>query len=358
MGQLAVAFNSMTDQLHGFIGSLEDQIQERTADLSVSMEVGQRAAAIRDLDELLPTITDFICEKFNLYHVQLYLMNDLRQTLILRSGTGAAGQEMLARRHSLPVDQSSIVGLAGAGKKAIMAPDARQHALFKLNPLLPRTRSQLAVPLIVDDQVIGVLDMQGEEIDSFSKETLTVFEAMATQLAIAIDGAQQWTAAQESQNRLEEVVGRLTQEAWAAKLAAQKGGMSMVYDLATVRPLVGETKNGESVSVPVVIQNETIGELAVETEEDRALTGDEQSLLAAVAQQLAQKAENIRLFEDTQQQAMREQLARQIMDKVRTSSDIESALRTAAAELSKALGTARAVVDLRMDPRRPEEKSK
>jgi hypothetical protein len=69
-------------------------------------------------------------------------------------------------------------------------------------------------------------------------------------------------------------------------------------------------------------------------------------MLAAVAQQLAQKAENLRLFEATQQQASREQIARQIADRVRGSRDIETALKTATQELSKALGITRAVVDL------------
>jgi GAF domain-containing protein len=73
-----------------------------------------------------------------------------------------------------------------------------------------------------------------------------------------------------------------------------------------------------------------------------------------VAQQLAQKAETLRLFEDTQRQATREQIARQITDRIRASRNIEAALQTAAEELSKALGTAQAVIDLRVNPQHDE----
>ena len=122
-GQLARAFNRMTDRLQGLIGSLEQQVEERTVDLSLSIEVGQRAAAIRDLDALLPTIVEFIRERFNLYHVQIYLVNDLRQDLVLAAGTGQVGQEMLASRHKLSMDERSIVGQAAVVGGAITVVD-------------------------------------------------------------------------------------------------------------------------------------------------------------------------------------------------------------------------------------------
>jgi GAF domain-containing protein len=349
MGQLAEAFNQMTGQLRGSIGSLEDQVQKRTAELSLSLEVGQRAATIRDLSELLPRMADFIQEKFGFYYVQIYLMNDLQQALVLQAGSGAAGQEMLARRHSLPVDHGSIVGQAGVLGQAIVVPDVRENGLFKVNPLLPETQSQLAIPLLVENRVIGVLDLQSATANTFSQETLTVYEAMATQLAIAIDGALQWTAAQAAQAQLEEVIGRLTREAWAGKLAPQQDRLRVAYDLTNLASGQGRGPNG-GVAVPLLVQNSPIGNLAVDTGPARTLTDDEQGLLAAVAQQLAQKAENIRLFEETQQQAAREQLVRHIMDKVRASRDIETALKTAAQELSEALGVARTVIELQVKP--------
>lgn len=346
-GQLAEAFNQMTTQLRNFIGSLEEQVQERTADLALSMAVGQRAAAIRELSELLPTITEFIRQQFNLYYTQVYFVDDLGKNLVLRSGTGTAGRELLSRRHSLPVGVGSIVGRVAADRKSIVVSDTENSDIHLPNPLLPQTRSELAIPLLVEDRVIGVLDMQADQVNTFSETNMTVFEAMATQLAIAIDSAQQWAVAQDSQQRLEEVIKRLTHDTWVTKLAAQKGAVGFAYDLSTITPLQTTPQNG-GVSVPVAIQNERIGHLSVNPSSNRALTQDEQDLLAAVAQQLGQKAENIRLFEETQQRATREQLARRIADKVRASRDIETALKTAAQELSKALGTNRAVVDLKI----------
>ncbi len=352
VGQLAEVFNNMTQQLRTSIGSLEDQVRERTSELALSIGVGQRAAAIRQLNELLPTITEFIREQFNLYYTQVYFLDDLGQNLILKAGTGKSGQELLARHHSLPVGVDSIVGRVAAGRQSIVVPDTQNSDIHKVNPLLPETRSELTVPLVVEDRVVGVLDMQADKVNTFTENNVTAFEAMATQLAIAIDSAQQWSLAQEAQQKTEEAIRQLTRQGWAERLAAYRESLGFAYDLSTVSPLSkSEQKetNGEAkLAVPVVVQNEPIGHLAVEMPAQRTLSPDEQGLLRAVAQQLAQKAENLRLFEQTQQRAAREQIARQITDKVRASRDIESALKTAAEELAKNLGVARAVIDLRM----------
>lgn len=354
VGQLAQAFNEMTKQLRASIGSLEDEVRERTADLALSLAVGERAASIRNLDELLPTITDFIGEQFNFY-TQIYMVDDLGKNLILRTGIGDVGEELLARRHTLPVGAGSIVGKVAAEGQSIVVPDTQSSDIHKPNPLLPKTRSELAIPLITEGRVIGVLDMQANEANTFTEENLTVFEAMATQLAIAIDGAQQWALAQEAQQKAEEAVRHLIRQNWAERLTTRQGNVGFAYNLSAIVPLAAggaQVENGGTKLVaPVVVQNESIGQLAVEMPAQRALSTDEQNLLAAVAQQLAQKVETLRLFEETQQRATREQLARQIADKVRASRDIESALKTAAEELSKALGAARTIVDLQVTPK-------
>jgi GAF domain-containing protein len=354
IGQLAAAFNSMTAQIRNLIGSLEDQVRERTNELILSMKVGQQASTIRSLNELLPTITEFIREQFNLYYTQVYFVDDLGQNLILQAGTGTAGQGLIARHHSLPLGSGSIVGRVAAERRSIVVPDTQNSDIHKANPLLPKTRSELAIPLKVEDRIIGVLDMQADKANTFTEDNMTVFEAMATQLAISIDSAQQWALAQDAQHKSEEVVRQLTRERWAERLASRRGSYGFAYDLSAVTPIstnAPEPVNGEEkLSVPLMVQNEQIGHLGVKMPPQRVLSGDDQDLLTAVAQQLAQKAETLRLFEQTQQQATREHIARQIIDKVRGSRDVETALKTAAEELSKALGASRAVINLRITP--------
>jgi GAF domain-containing protein/HAMP domain-containing protein len=353
IGLLANAFNRMTDQLSSLIGSLEEQVQERTDELALTIEVGQKASAIRKLDDLLPTITEFIRERFNLYYVHVYFVDDIGQNLIIKSGTGEVGRQLLARRHSLPIEQSSIVGRVAALGQPVVVSDTEHSDIHRPNLLLPFTRSELAVPLKVEERVIGVLDMQANTVNTFTLNNLPVFEAMATQLAISIDSAQQWATAQEAQERTDQALKQFTRQAWRQTLAMRSGRLGYRYDLSNVMPLESralESASGEpngGLSVPVTMQNEPIGQLHVKIPEGRHWTADEQAFIEAVAQQLAQKAENLRLFDETQRQATREQVTRQIADKIRASRNIETALKTAAEELSKALGTTTAIVDLR-----------
>ncbi|MBN1994313.1 MAG: GAF domain-containing protein [Anaerolineae bacterium] len=372
-GQLAQAFNSMTSQLRQLIGLLEEQVQERTTELAVSIEVGQRATAIRDVNKLLPTIAEFVRDKFNLHHVQIFLVDDIDQNLVLRAGTGQAGQELLARHLSLPIDSKSTVGQAAVQSQPVIITDTsignidinwsvpaswysmllKEAQAQRPASLLPETLSELTIPLIVEGQVIGVLDLQDDKIRTFTKDNLNVYEAIAVQLAIAIDSARQWALTQEAQARAEEAVRQLTRQAWAERLASARGRVGFVYDLSKIAALLPDAysltstpKNG--LSVPLVVQEQTIGYLSVATPPDRDWTEDERILLQAVAQQLAQKVENLRLFEATQQRASREQIARRIIDRVRASRNIETALKTATEELSRALGAARATADLQI----------
>ncbi len=351
-GQLAATFNSMTDQLQGIVGSLEEQVQERTAELALSMEVGQRASTFRDLDELLPTIIEFIRDRFNLYYAHIYFLDDVGQNLIIRVGTGAVGAELMARRHNLPVRGTSIVGRVASENRSIVVSDTATSDIHKPNPLLPHTRSEMAIPLLVEEQVIGVLDMQATEVDTFTTHNLTVFEAMATQLAISIDSARQWQLAQDTQQRSEEAVAQLTRDSWAEKLTGQQEALSFAYDLSTMAPFsVDQAANPDNggLSAPIVVQNQRIGRFSVESETDRNWSEEEQALLEAVTQQLAQKVENLRLFEETQNHAAREQKAREIADIVRASGSVEDALQAAVSELSKAMGNPRIFIKLNVE---------
>ncbi len=348
-GQLAQAFNSMTRQLRLLIDSLEDQVRERTVELALSIEVGQQAAAIRNLDNLLPTITQLIRDRFHLYYVQIYFVDDSGQNLLLVAATGEVGQQLLAQKHSLPLGTGSIVGQAVVTRQAVVVPDINPSLVFAPGAPLSATRSELAVPLLIEDQTIGVLNMKSDRARTFTKENQVVFEAMATQLAISIDSARQWTRAQDAQQKLQGAVQRLTRDSWTQTLASRKKALAYSYNRTAVVPQDPQVVGGD-VSAPLVVQNQPIGELAVTIPKNKTLTAEERALIQAVAQQLSAKAETLRLFEEIQQQATREQLARQIIDKIRASRNIEAALNTAAQELNRALGITKTEIKLQVAP--------
>ncbi len=190
---LAQVFNSMTLQLRDLISNLEARVTARTQDLELAAEISQHISQIRDVDELTSTAVSLIQQRFNLYHTQLYLADPEQTSLTLLASTGEAGRQMLAAGHTLDFNASSINGRAAANKQPVLVANTATSENFKPHPLLPNTRSETAVPLLIGNNVVGVLDLQSSEPNTFTEESLPAFVTLAGQLAVAIENSALFT---------------------------------------------------------------------------------------------------------------------------------------------------------------------
>ncbi len=175
--------------LENLTATLEQRVVERTRNLELAVEVGRAISQVRNLDEMLREACELILKDFNLYYVQVYFMNPNRKELVLRAGTGHVAQQLLANHHSLPVDGNSINGQAAFEKQPVIVANTEKNTAFKPNPLLPDTRSEMAIPLLIGESVVGVLNMQSNTADTLRNELLPAFEALVGQLSIAIQNA-------------------------------------------------------------------------------------------------------------------------------------------------------------------------
>ena len=311
LGVLGAAFNDMADQLQHSIGSLEERVSARTRDLFLTLEVGQMATRVYQQADLLPRVADFIRERFDLYYTQIYLLDDLHRYAVLAAGTGEVGEQLLDRKHRLDMSQTSIVARAAQTQRPVLVADTETSPIHRPNPLLPETRSEVAIPLIVGGEVIGVLDMQARAAETFREDNLPVFEAMANQLASAVRSAQSYAETQVAIDRADAINRRLTGEAWAGYLGRLGKGdvVGYEYDLQQVTPLVtGSTVelppgNGhdQGLALPVALRGQPIGMIQVE-EEDRARewTSEDVELVKDVAERVALTLEQFRAFDETQ----------------------------------------------------------
>lgn len=193
IGALATAFNRMTTQLRDLIGSLEQRVADRTKALSSVAEVGIAASTILETDRLLQQVVDLTKERFNLYHAHIYLLNKAGDTLVLASGAGAAGRQMVAEGRSILLDrEQSLVARAARERKGVTVNDVTQAPDFLPNALLPDTRSEMAVPMIAGENVIGVFDVQSEGIGRFTDADVAVQTTLSSQVAIAVQNANQY----------------------------------------------------------------------------------------------------------------------------------------------------------------------
>ncbi len=203
IGTLARAISQMSQQLRSLIEGLEEQVtrrthqwqeanyklQRRAIQLEAVSLVGRAAASILNLDDLLLEVVNLIRSRFDFYHAGIFLLDESGQWAVLRQATGEAGQRMLARRHQLAVGGQSIVGWVTAHRQPRIVLDVGGDAVHFKNPDLPHTRSEMALPLVIGDRLLGALDVQSIEEAAFDEDDVTILSLMADQVAIAIENA-------------------------------------------------------------------------------------------------------------------------------------------------------------------------
>ncbi|GMV34002.1 MAG: hypothetical protein AMXMBFR60_18310 [Chloroflexota bacterium] len=360
---LAVALNSTTDTVKALVASLEQRVQERTADLETEIRRGEkrgkqyeaiarvaRAISVQtNLRELLPQVTQVISEQFGFYHVGIFLNDALNQYAVLAAANSEGGRRMLARRHQLKIGTQGIVGYAiGANKPRIALNVGEDSAYFKHSDL-PDTRSEMTLPLVEAGQVLGALDVQSTEADAFSNEDLETLGILAELVSIAIQNAKLYEQMERSLSEAEAASRRSFRENWN-RLADAYKITGYRYTAGSVEPIppskdedghAAQSSDRKQVAVPIVMRGLEIGELAVTIPQDENIKADQMDMIRAVADRVAVIAENARLFDETTRRAERERLVTEITTKIRGNNDPQAMIETAVRELREALKVSR-----------------
>ncbi|MFB0537071.1 MAG: GAF domain-containing protein [Anaerolineae bacterium] len=370
--ELADEFNKMADELAEVIGSLEQRVTERTRGLQAAAEVSHATTSVLDPNELLRQVVDLVRERFDLYYVGLFLLDEEGQLAVLRAGTGEAGQQMMAQGHRLEVGGDSMIGWCTARAEARIALDVGEEAVRFDNPLLPDTRSEMALPLRSRGRVIGAMTVQSMEEAAFDEADIAVMQTMADQVAVAIDNARLLAETQAGLEEMETIHRRYLRQAWTgypqtARTTSYETKRADVAPLGdTVLPevqqavvrqsttvLTGDGAEEESRSAlvsPIMLRGEGIGALGIHDEDGaRQWTDDEIALVEAVTERMALAAENLRLLDETQRRAARERLTSEVTARVRETLDVDTVLQTAVREIGEALGLHDLTIRLEID---------
>ena len=307
IGVLANTFNNMAQQLQNLISGLESRVAERTHDLETTIRVGQLATSMLWLEDLLPSMVEFIQENFDLYYTQIYLLDEAGRFAVLRAGTGEAGRELLVRDHKLEIGKTSIVSQSVLTREPVLVSDTIRSDIHRPNPLLPDTRSELSIPLIVAGDILGVLDMQAVQEGTFTQDNLSVYQAMGNQVAAAIGSALAFAGTQEAIDRADALNRRLTQENWEQYLdeRVRERRIGYQYDLETPVPLehaLSESANGDEpiLHQSIALRGQSIGMLMVKEDREREWLDDEVRLMEDVAERVAQTIDQMRAADETQ----------------------------------------------------------
>lgn len=249
IGVLASSFNDMTGQLRDSITTLEQRVQNRTQALATTVEVGRQLSTILDEDELITAVVNQVRDSFDYYQAQIYLLESDGKTLNMASGTGQAGQQMLAERHKLQVG-TGLVGQAAENNQVILVSDVTQDESWLPNPLLPDTQSETAVPISIGDKILGVLDVQQDVINGLQQQDADLLQSVANQIAVALRNARLYKETQQrAQNEallrnINQKISTTTDMRTAMKVAIRELGQATGSSETSIRIKIEQDENG------------------------------------------------------------------------------------------------------------------
>jgi GAF domain-containing protein len=350
-------------------------LERRTTQLRAASEISRSVVSILDMEELLWQAADLLGERFDLYHVGLFEMDSTGQWAEYRAGAGAAGRSLAEERFRLKVGGESMVGWCMANARSRVIQDVEIDSGRIEHPLVPRTRSEAALPLIARGQVIGAISLQSDQPDTFDEVTVSSLQTIADQVAVALDNARLFAESRQALEAMRRAYGEFSRDAWVDLMRGRdEWGYSYAY--RSVMPVEADwqpemlqaLETGQSVqtkmaaeavlTVPLQVRDQAVGVLSFYKsagEGSQPQTGtvewteEEVRVLEQIIQQMGVALESARLYEDSQRRTAREQLVGEITARMRETLDMDAVLRTAVREIGESLGLHDVAIQLEPD---------
>lgn len=200
IGSLATSFNDMAEQLQSTLEGLEERVATRTKDLATVANISTVTATIRDTQEMLTNMVHLTQRGFGLYHAHVFTFDKNEDMLAIVACGYREGDEHEGTHGTttIPLGQEqSLVALCARTRQPVIVNDVRNEPGWLPNPQLPATRSELAVPMLVGDELLGVLDVQSEKLDAFTEEDANIQMTLASQIATALQNIQTYERTQK-----------------------------------------------------------------------------------------------------------------------------------------------------------------
>jgi GAF domain-containing protein len=394
-----LAFSNFAQQISGMIQITKtiDENRRHLSQVLTAADIARDISSALNLDELLLKAVDLIRERFNFYHVAIFLVDLTGTNAVIREATGDAGNQLKRMEHKLVVGSKSIVGYVTSQGEPLIVNDTGRDAMYLPNPMLPETRAEAAIPLKIGERILGALDVQSSILYTFGSEEINSLQMLADQLAIALNNSELFAETQEhlSQHRLLHHIttsaasGSTLDEALSSTvqgLQVTMGGDRVVIFLVDderknliTKAYVGyspETANKiipigsgitgwvaahrkslrindvtqdaryielspnskSELALPLVFRNELLGVLNVESEHIAAYSENDEEMLGTLAGSIAAIVANAKLIEQIRKQVDRERQLYEITSKIRRSTNVQSILLTTINELNRVTG--------------------
>ncbi len=352
------AISSVNTELSAMRDALQERVAERTSILELqntalqaAYRVASKVLSATDVNQLLQTSVSLITSEFGYEHAAIFLLNEKRDRATIQAASSDVGKKMVRERHEEFMDETGIIADVVRNKQARIVFNQDHDTVFFNNPALSEMQSEIAIPLISQDNVIGILDIQTKEVHAFTESNLAIFQGLANQIALTLQNTRLIEEARINLEELEAVVTDQNALVWSNHL--QKNSYGFVYTPLGIKPLrtarlTDEERLGaQKTEVPIILRGRKIGTISIQRL-SRQWTKKETDLLEEVAKQIGLAVENARLLYETREQAQQEQLVSDVSAKLRETLDMDTVLKTAIEEMKRTFNLRE--VEVRLTP--------
>ena len=353
-GLVATLVQNIKTDLRNQIYQLDKKISEKSAildqqtrQIQIASEVARDIISTRNFHVLLDRTLNLLIDRLKYYHVGIFLIDPNREYAILEAAPGEIGSAMIEQGHRLRLGSSSIVGSVSSLGEALVVNDSTKEPLFIKNPLLPHAMSELALPLMVDGNVIGVLDVYQNTIEAFDREECEILQTLADQLAFAIANARLYQQYQDTERQLEKLSNQLSLDIWQS-ISETSPIAGYAIDSAGINAFGWNDKiqnQEESFKLPIQVRGIITAWLEIWPLNGN-LSVSEAELLSVLSDRIGQAIESARLFEETIKRASREQMVNKIVTSLSGTLELDRLLQDAVRELGLLPNIAEVVIQV------------
>jgi GAF domain-containing protein len=345
-------------------------LQRRLAQLRATADIEHTMSALLDPEDLMDKVIKLLTERFGLYHVGVLMLSDNNTSLgvmgrngdpsigfstgsfahtgievIYQTGTG----NIVPSGHRLTLSESSTAGRVMINRKPRSAEVNSNNDAFT-SAYLPLAHTELALPLLSQDHVIGVLMIHSTQSNAFDSDDIALFQSTADSLAVALENARLF---KQNQDDLEEIRSLQKQYLRSAWIETEQlyGNLSYTYQAVPVNKNGAEIHEQDSTpepnistfSIPISLRDQTIGQFTLEAK-NPDFSNEDRAFIESVIMEAALALDNARLLTETQQRADHDRLVAEVNRAVQSSTDIETILSSAIRELGQKLRASEAMI--------------
>ena len=381
IGRLSKTLNITAIELNKTLETLENQVAQRTADLTEAVqntgthakqlrsiiEITRATSSIQNINELLHDLAKKISLTLGFNHIGIFLLDQTGQYAILKASNSEGGQRMIEKGYQVKISQNETVGFVISLGQPITASDIGENAVIFNNPELPNTRSQIVLPLHIGESIIGALDIQSNEEYIFTHEDIDNLSLLASQISIAIQNAQLF---EQTRIALEEAQTFYRQSAaasWRDVLRQGSRGYRFLNgNIETIKAAGSNSGNSEQIveqkatntpevlNIPINIRGKNLGSLRIhQAGRHHAWSNSEIRVYQSIVDRISFALENARLYQDAQRRAAKERVISEIAAKISGSVNMDNILQTAVEELGHVLPGSEVIIQFEHDDNEP-----